>query len=296
MAGRSSQSSGHAGSDEVLRALRFLARKTAASGVRVANHGHGVEIYLAAVAGQRTSALMSPASWRLLRTKNWVAAVGVATPHSDPRDHVWRLTARGRSHVRRQLSQSGTDAVAKGKAHPAAEPAPAARPAINPNESPAGWLARRRDKNGQPMISIEQLAAAERLRADFWFAGMSPRVTTNWSAAETGGPSGHRLTGTDMNDNMIGAQNRVRLAVAAVGPELGSILIDVCCHLKGLEDAERQQGWPQRSAKIVLQLALTRLARHYGLLPSANAAAAARAPHRHWGAEGYRPRLDGDSV
>lgn len=41
--------------------------------------------------------------------------------------------------------------------------------------------------------------------------------------------------------------------------------IDICCELKGLEEAEKSQCWPQRAGKVVLQLALTRLARHYGL-------------------------------
>jgi hypothetical protein len=60
--------------------------------------------------------------------------------------------------------------------------------------------------------------------------------------------------------------------------------------LRGLEDLERAAGWPQRSAKIVLQLALTRLARHYGLereIPSREAGIV-----RHWGSEDYRPHFD----
>ena len=32
------------------------------------------------------------------------------------------------------------------------------------------------------MITDDQFAAGERLRAYYWFAHLSPRVTSNWSA------------------------------------------------------------------------------------------------------------------
>jgi hypothetical protein len=72
----------------------------------------------------------------------------------------------------------------------------------------------------------------------------------------------------------------VHLALDAVGPEFAGLLIDVCCFLKGLEVAERERGWPARSAKIVLQLALERLARHYGY--AASTSGRARAQVRTW--------------
>ena len=58
---------------------------------------------------------------------------------------------------------------------------------------------------------------------------------------------------------------------------------------------EKAAGWPQRSGKVILQIALQRLARHYGLLHDAPVAEARRPTRvRHWGAEDYRPRADGE--
>ena len=53
---------------------------------------------------------------------------------------------------------------------------------VNHDESPIAWLRRRKDRNGEAMISQAQFDAGERLRADFWFAQMTPRTTTNWSS------------------------------------------------------------------------------------------------------------------
>lgn len=169
------------------------------------------------------------------------------------------------------------------------------RPGRNPAESPIAWLFSRRDGDGQPLISEAQFNAGERLRADFWFAQMSPRVTQSWSVTGTagGGRRGAPGAGVEMADNIAAAGERVRRALAAVGPEHAGILIDVCCHLKGLEHVERNAGWPKRSAKIVLGIALAALARHYGL--SQRDSAPRVAPVRHWGADDYRPTLDGDA-
>jgi hypothetical protein len=77
----------------------------------------------------------------------------------------------------------------------------------------------------------------------------------------------------------------------AVGPEVSGILVDICCEFKGLEEAEKANGWPARAGKVVLQIALTRLAKHYGLIAS-DAAARRKTGLRHWGTEDYRPTLD----
>ena len=107
------------------------------------------------------------------------------------------------------------------------------QPEFNPAESPLAWLRRRKDKDGAAMIGDAEFQAGERLRADFWFAGLTPRVTTNWSAVGGSGRAGAGL-GLELKDNIVAARERVHRALAAVGPELAGVLIDVCCHLKGL--------------------------------------------------------------
>ena len=169
------------------------------------------------------------------------------------------------------------------------------KPGMNLDESPLAWFARRKDKDGRPLLSDSELSAGERLRADFWFAQMTPNVTANWSLLLSGGggPSGSPDHGAAVSDYVIAARERVRLALRAAGPDLAGMLIDVCCHLKGLEVSERANGWPVRSGKVVLQIALRQLVRHYGL-----ESGRARAPHAQprmsrWGAPDYKPKVEG---
>ena len=76
-------------------------------------------------------------------------------------------------------------------------------------------------------------------------------------------------------------------ALMAVGPEVSGVLVDICCELKGLEDAERMAG--RSAGKVVLQIALTRLAKHYGLISSETQKPARRGLRQ---SEDYRPTLD----
>ncbi len=133
---------------------------------------------------------------------------------------------------------------------------------VNDSESPLAWLARRKGRDGRSMISTEQFLAGERLRAEFTRAQMSPRVTSSWSAPTGGSPGGGP---GEMTDLIVASRQRMQQAMTACGPEFSGLLMDVCCFLRGLEDVERERNWPPRSGKVVLQLALDRLARHYGL-------------------------------
>lgn len=163
---------------------------------------------------------------------------------------------------------------------------------INEQESPLAWLRKRTDKAGQPILTDAQFTAGERLRADFTRGGLSPRVTAAWDGLAS---SGHDRRGAPgdavhLRDSVVAARQRVSEALEAAGPELAGILLDVCCHLKGLEAAEQERSWPARSGKVVLLLALSRLARHYGLsVPEKPSARTQRI--QHWGDADYRPTL-----
>jgi hypothetical protein len=134
---------------------------------------------------------------------------------------------------------------------------------VDEAESPLAWLARRKGRDGRTLIDPVQLLAGERLRAEFTRAHLMPRNTPNWSAA---GADRHRgASPATFTEAVTGARQRVRRALDAVGPEFSGLLVDVCCFLKRLEEVERERSWPPRSAKVVLQLGLDRLARHYGL-------------------------------
>src|ERR1044071_5565327 len=61
---------------------------------------------------------------------------------------------------------------------------------IDDNESPLAWLARRRGRDGRPLISPHQLQAGDRLRADFTRAHLMPRTTSNWESPISGGRRG----------------------------------------------------------------------------------------------------------
>ncbi|MGH6906744.1 MAG: DUF6456 domain-containing protein, partial [Aestuariivirga sp.] len=160
---------------------------------------------------------------------------------------------------------------------------------INDAESPLSWLRSRKDKTGRPLISVEQFMAGERLRGDYERSCMERRITASWDLpASAKGSGGNRAA--DLSDSALTARQHVNDALDEAGPELASILVQVCCLSAGIEQAERILDLPQRSGKAVLGLALTALARHYGYI---------RMERRyrgnsglgHWALGDYRPAV-----
>lgn len=201
------------------------------------------------------------------------------------------LSALGKTHLRRALSTAGDFAAQhqeRGKAV-IYDDLGTSEVIVNHDESPLSWLRHRRGRDGKPLIDAAEFAAGERLRSDYSRGQIMPRVTANWSASVA---SGRRDGGiAELTEAAIGARRRVEKALIAVGPEFSGLLVDFCCFLKGLEEIERERQWPARSAKLVLRLGLSTLARHYGLGAAAQGKARA-VGIRHWGTEDYRPAID----
>ncbi len=149
---------------------------------------------------------------------------------------------------------------------------------INPAESPLAWLKARK------LIGDPQFLAGERLRADYERSQLERRVTASWDMGAKGGSGDF----AGITDSAIAARQKFHLALDAVGPELSSILVHVCCLVSGIEQAERLLDMPQRTGRTVLGLALTALARHYGLLKTDNPG---KTVTTRWAVPGYRPSV-----
>ena len=127
---------------------------------------------------------------------------------------------------------------------------------INLAESPLGWLFARGH------VSRRQLDAGEQLRLDWERAQLAPRVTMTWGAAPVARSRGAAHL-PDLNGAQLDARRRFEAAVAEAGPGLADILWRVVCAGEGMRDAETALGWPARAGKLVLGLALDRVADYY---------------------------------
>ncbi|MBZ6076369.1 DUF6456 domain-containing protein [Microvirga puerhi] len=144
---------------------------------------------------------------------------------------------------------------------------------VDAEESPLDWLRRRKGRDGKPLIDDASYQAGERLRTDIVLAALLPGVAARWDAMpRSAGPSAP----ADATDRMVAARQRIRNAFDAVGADFTDLLMDLCGFLKGLEVIERERQWPPRSGKVVVRLALARLAEHYGIETAAQGPAASR--------------------
>ncbi len=128
---------------------------------------------------------------------------------------------------------------------------------VNIGESPLAWL------HSRGHVSARHNIAGEKLREDWEKAGLGARVTMGWDAAPREKNRRGGAGGFDPNAMQMNAKARFDAAILAAGPGLSDILWRVVCAGEGIVAAEKALGWPTRSGKLVLTLALDRVADWY---------------------------------
>lgn len=125
---------------------------------------------------------------------------------------------------------------------------------VNVAESPLSWL------HARGHLDDRLFDAGERLRADYERAQLGANVTMRWDPVrvKTTGD-----TGLSASERQITAKDRFDGALREAGKGLQDILWRVVCAGEALPDAEKALDWPARSGKLVLRLALDRVADFY---------------------------------
>ena len=161
----------------------------------------------------------------------------------------------GRKHEGKLIAERDFEAGVIGGARKGA-PRGARSVTVNLTESPLGWLYARGH------VTSRQFDAGERLRGDWERGQLSPRVTMSWDQAPVSRGRGGSSPAPDLVGSQMDARRRFDGAVEAAGPGLADILWRIVCAGEGMRDADSALGWPARAGKLVLSLALDRVADH----------------------------------
>jgi hypothetical protein len=125
---------------------------------------------------------------------------------------------------------------------------------VNLAESPLSWL------HARGHLDDRLFAAGERLRADYERAQLGARTTMRWEPVRIrGGPD----RGLSPTERQLAAKERFDGALAEAGRGLADVLWRVVCAGETVPEAEKALAWPTRSGKLVLRLALDRVADFY---------------------------------
>lgn len=154
---------------------------------------------------------------------------------------------------------------------------------VNLKESPLARLA----MGEAAFLERHHVEVGERVRRLVERAQLRQRTTMNYSGVA--GDQNGRGAGADLSDLAADARKAVAEIHRSLPAECAGVVLDVCGWLKGLQDVERERGWPRRSAKLVLRIGLDQLAHIYGVGPYAVGKQSAKP--RAWLAEGARPDM-----
>lgn len=253
--------------EDAARCLTLLSHPGA---VLVAGRGMAKAVILREIAQEMHKTVLDLHMAEVLALLDWVSCF------SSGQVYRYRITREGRLALaaliaeaeerRRHREESTTQSGLAGRIGPVGhkEPGAGKRARYGLQETPLQTLARLVDRDGNPFLTLEMVRAGERIREDFELAQIGQHVAHERAIFAGGAverdPQSYGGPARD-------AFQRTSAALCALGPGLSDIALRCCCHLEGLEAAERDLGWSARSGKIVLRIALEQLAQHYAELP-----------------------------
>lgn len=137
--------------------------------------------------------------------------------------------------------------------------------------SPLLKLFNRQKNLAQKYLTPLHLQAGQKIFEHYLAANMQPNITMNWERLSA--PPQPHYTGakeTGHSEQAYIAQRKLYESLKYVGQEFAAILVEICLFGKGLEATEKAMNWPARSGKLLLVMALDRLAIHYQMAPQEN--------------------------
>ena len=156
--------------------------------------------------------------------------------------------------MKRELVERELTAEGPRRKRGEAGPRPTRMVTVNIAESPLSWL------HARGHLDDRLFDAGEKLRADYERAELPPSITMRWDPVRVKS-TGER--GLSSGERQIAARQRFDGAIGAAGRGLEDILWRVVCAGEALPEAEKTLGWPARSGKLVLRIALERVADYY---------------------------------
>lgn len=214
---------------------------------------------------RRTAVVDRPVA-QAMALKDWISC------KSPGRISRYQITATGRAELAKLMADASNSATGFAEAHISFEPEPEVvsgrrRARFSTHETPVAVLARRKDKTGEPFLGADLVAVSERLREDFEISQLGTAVTQNWDRFLTAGVTTSKGSSSGYLQGAE-AQKRLQEALSMLGEGLSDVALRCCCHQEGMESVEKRLGWPARSGKVVLRIALIKLREYYQGLPS----------------------------
>jgi hypothetical protein len=222
---------------------------------------------LAQIAGERFAVF--PNGDRRQRPQGKVSGTQLAALLADGavavRGDVYVITAAGRARTTRQSALERAAAyvaqhgglVSREVMDHAGDVAPVQ---ARPLSDLRARLERLKTPDGAPFFSRGELALADRLRGDADLAAVGVTRGVDWSAPPKGTTARGPGAGPEASlAAVLDARRRLDQSLARLAPPQRELVRLVVLQEERLEVAERRLGWPARSGKLALKLALAQL-------------------------------------